>query len=172
MQLKTRLYQQLVKVRGVSEKLLEAFRTPKDWTHQVDPTANHALWFAGHMGTTDNFFISLLDPSQVRDREGFREQFGIGSRPVDDPSAYPPVAEVVDYMRDRRKTLLAIVERMSDEDLGRSVPEGAPEMWTDLGSILETAIWHEGMHAGQVSIARRSLGNAPLRDTPQQVWQG
>lgn len=162
MQLKERLKSQLLKVRGLSEELLKAFNKPEEWTHQVAPNSNHALWFVGHMGVTDNFFLSMLDSSKVKDAEGYAERFGIGSQPVDDASAYPPVEEVLGYMRERRAALLEILDQMSEGDLGRSVPEGAPAMWTDFASVLETAIWHETMHAGQVTVARRALGNAPL----------
>lgn len=164
MQLKERLKAQLEKVRGMSEGMLQSFKEPKEWTYQVAPTANHALWFAGHMGGADNFFLSMLDPSKTIEKPGYQKHFGMGSQPVDDPSAYPPVEEVLAHMRERRQALLAVLDAMSDEDLARSVPEGTPAMWTDLASVLEMAAWHEGLHAGQVSIARRALGNNPLLD--------
>ena len=153
---------QMEKVRELSEGFLQSFETPEQWTHQVDPTANHALWFAGHMGIADNFFISTLDPDKAQDAAGFSEVFGMGSQPTSDIEAYPPVEEVLAYMRDRRQVFLKILSGMSDEDLAQPTPEGAPDMWPDMASIFEMAIWHEAMHAGQVSVARRSLGNQPL----------
>jgi uncharacterized damage-inducible protein DinB len=162
MQLKERLKTQLEKVRGMSEGMLASFKEPKEWTYQVAPTANHALWFAGHMGGTDNFFLATLDPSKAIEKPGYQERFGMGSRPVDDPSAYPPVEEVLDFMRERRQALLAVLDAMSDEDLARPVPEEMTAMGTDWASLLEMAVWHESLHAGQVSIARRALGNNPL----------
>ncbi len=162
MNVKMRLKSQLEKVRALTESLLKAFQTPEEWTYQVDATANHALWFVGHISTVDNFFISLLAPNEVRDHDGYRELFGIGSQPVSDPSAYPPVEEVLAYWRERRQTLLKVLDAMSEEDLARSVPDGSPAMWTDFASVLETAIWHETLHAGQVSVARKALGHAPL----------
>ena len=53
---KQRLQRQLVEMRQRSERLLADFRTPGQWTFQVHPSCNHALWFAGHMATSDNFF--------------------------------------------------------------------------------------------------------------------
>src|SRR5438132_453666 len=57
MRLSDRLTRQLKQSREFCEKLFEAFKTPEDWTHQIAPGTNHALWFAGHMATADNFFI-------------------------------------------------------------------------------------------------------------------
>ena len=93
--------------------------------------------------------------------------FGMGSQPTSDVDAFPPVDEVLSYMRDRRGELLKVLNSMSDADLARPKPEGAPDMFTDLASVFETAIWHEALHAGQVSVARRALGHAPLFDSPR-----
>ena len=143
---------------------MQAFETPEQWTYQVAPSANHALWFAGHMGIADNYFLSIVDPDKSRDADGYSEVFGMGSQPTSDVDAYPPVDEVLAYMRDRRDQLLKVLGGMGEADLARSKPEGAADMFTDLASVFEMAIWHEALHAGQVSVARRALGNAPLFD--------
>ena len=71
MSLQDRLRRQLVKTRDLSEKLLADFHTPEQWVHQVHPGCNHALWFAGHMANSDNFFLSLVAPNQSRPLAGF-----------------------------------------------------------------------------------------------------
>ena len=85
---KQRLQRQLVEMRQRSERLLADFRTPEQWTFQVHPTCNHALWFAGHMATSDNFFLSLIAPEKARQLPEFQARFGIGSQPTNDPAAY------------------------------------------------------------------------------------
>ena len=45
---------------------LADFKTPEQWVFQVHPHCNHALWFAGHMATSDNFFLSLVAPEKAR----------------------------------------------------------------------------------------------------------
>jgi len=162
MELKCRLKKQLENSRGFTEALLEDFHTPEQWLHQVTPKSNHALWFAGHLGVADNFFLSIVDPDSAAKHPQFGELFGMGSQPTGDPSRYPPAEEVLAFMRDRRQALLLSLEKMSEADLAQPVPEGGMPMWKDLGGVFETAIWHESMHAGQVSIARRSLGHDPL----------
>ena len=157
-----RLKKQIEDTREMSEGMLKAFETPEQWTYQVHPTANHALWFAGHMAVADNFFISVVAPDKGKELVGFDEKFGMGSKPDSDPAAYPPPAEVLDAMRERRRALLAALDGLSDDDLTKPTPEGSPEMFTDLGSIFELTIRHEAMHLGQVTIGRRALGNEPL----------
>jgi uncharacterized damage-inducible protein DinB len=162
MSLKQRLARQLVTNRQMSERLLADFRTPQQWTFQVHPACNHALWFAGHMATSDNFFLSLVAPDRSRPIPEFQAQFGMGSQPTSDPGAYPPAEAVLTTMRERRAALLDALEGMSDEDLARKTPAGAPDFLPDVGSVFELAIWHEGQHRGQLSVARRALGFPPL----------
>ncbi len=159
---RNRLLAQLKHARQLTEALFASFTKPSDWTHQVHPKANHALWVAGHMGTVDNFFISLLDKSQVRSLPGYDKLFGMGSIPTSDPADYPNPDEVLAYMRERRETLLEIMSGISDEGMEASTGDGAPDFIPDVAAVFETAIWHEGMHAGQVTVARRGLGHDPL----------
>ena len=169
MPLKQRLLRQLVSARQLSERLLADFKTPDQWTRQVHGQCNHALWFAGHMGNTDNFMISLIAPERVAEKPGFAALFGVGSQPSGNPDDYPPIDDVVDYMHDRRRTLLDILEGLSDDDLTRSTPDGAPQFMPDFASVFETAVWHEGLHSGQLTVVRRALGYEPLSDSRENV---
>lgn len=162
MNLKERLRRQMLTARETSERLLADFKTPEDWTRQVHPHCNHALWFAGHMAQTDNFFISVLDPAKAKDWPEFAKLFGMGSHPTANPDDYPAPAEVLATMRERRQTLLSILDNLSEEDFSEPMPKGTPEFLPDKGSVFETSIWHEGMHSGQLSVARRALGHEPL----------
>ena len=162
MSTKACLQEQLARARGFSEQILADFERPADWTHQVHERANHALWFVGHMGVTDDFMISLMDASLVRPLAGYREKFGVGSQPIRDPEMYPPAHEVLAYMQERRRTLLSILDRLSEEELSTPTPPGAPDFLPDFESLFQTVAWHEGLHAGQITVAHRALGHDPL----------
>src|SRR5688500_1761491 len=159
---KDRLKRQLVSVRQNSERLLADFQTPYQWTFQVHPNCNHALWFAGHMATSDNFFLSLVAPEKSKKLPDFQAKFGMGSQPTNQPAEYPDPESVLGTMRERRQVLLETLEGMTDDDLARKTPSGAPDFLPDVASVFELAIWHEGQHSGQVSVARRALGHKPL----------
>ncbi len=162
-----RLEARLQGAREFTEQLLSKFNTPEEWTHQVHPKANHALWFAGHMGFADNFFVSLVDPGKAVEKEGYGETFGMGSQPTNNPDDYPSVEDVLAFMRNRREALLGVLADLSDDDLAKPTPEGAPDFLSDVASIFEMAVWHEGIHAGQATVAHRSLGNAPMFGAPE-----
>ncbi|MEQ8786619.1 MAG: DinB family protein [Pirellulaceae bacterium] len=162
MSLKERIQRQLESARQLSERMLADFKSPEQWTHQVCEGGNHALWFAGHMANTDNFLISLVAPQRAREQDGFAAAFGMGSKPQSSAEQYPPVDEVLSTMRERRATLLDVLATLTDDDLSRPTPAGAPDFLADFASVFELAVWHEGLHSGQLSVVRRSLGHAPL----------
>jgi len=162
MNLADRLLRQLNSVRDSSEKILAAFETREDWTRQLVPGTNHAMWFAGHMATADNFFIGQIDAKRCKEFAGWDKLFGMGSKPTNDPDDYPPVAEVHDAMRERRSVLIELLKGKSDAELNGPPAAGASDFLPDLGSIFEIAAWHEAIHLGQVSVIRRALGHSPI----------
>jgi uncharacterized damage-inducible protein DinB len=163
MEYKPRLKSLLEQARKTSENMLASFKTPQDWTYQVHPSANHAMWFAGHMTSVDNFFVSVLAPDKaITLPPGWKEMFGMGSKPSPNPTDYPPPEEVLRLMRDRRQAFMAAFDSLNEGDLTKSMPNGAPDFLKDYAGVFEAAIWHEGLHTGQLSIARRALGHAPL----------
>jgi hypothetical protein len=162
MTLAERLLQQLKQTRDFSDKVLSAFQKPEDWTHQIVPGSNHAMWFAGHMAASDNFFIGAVDPTRVKEFEGWSKLFGMGSVPTGDPDDYPPVAEVLDAMRERRGVLVELLRGRTDAELNGPPPAGASDFLPQFASVFEMAIWHEAMHVGQVTMVRRALGHRPL----------
>lgn len=162
MEAKRRLQKQLEAARNYSRTLLADFRTPEEWTRQVHAQANHALWFAGHMAVSDNFFLSNIAPERNRRRPEFEKAFGTGSQPTSNPADYPSPEEVLAYMDERRAAFLEVLESLSDADLERPLPKGTPNFLADVGSVFETAVWHEGLHSGQLSVCRRALGHRPV----------
>ena len=167
MSLNARLKANLVQAREMTEGILATLKSPEEWTHQVHPKANHALWIVGHLGHADNFFMSLIDPEKSVEKEGWSEAFGMGSQPTSDPSVYPPKEEVLSYFRERRKTLLGLLDDLSEEDLATKTPEGSPDFMADFEQAFEMAMWHEGIHTGQLTVAHRSLGHPPLFASPE-----
>lgn len=166
MGLKEHLRKTLVQTRQFTLELLSTFQKPEEWVFQVHPHANHAMWFIGHVSTSDNFFIRMLDATQVRDKPEFTDKFGTGSEPAGDVAAYPPADEVLAYMAERRAKLLELLDRMSEDDLRTKTPPGTPPFLQDFAAVFNMAAWHESMHAGQLTVARRALGHPQVMGGP------
>jgi hypothetical protein len=147
--------------RRFSEGLLTAFTKPGEWTHQLFPGANHALWFAGHMALVDNSFLKRVADKGI-DKPDYAAKFGRGSQATGNPADYPPADEVVSFMRGRRKLVMEEVAKFTDADLPKPLPQGFPPFLPDFGQLFAFFAWHEGMHAGQISMIRRALGHPPI----------
>ena len=162
------LQNQLRTIRQISEQMLTAFATAEEWTHRVHDKANHALWFAGHMGIVDDFLIRAIAPEKSSSPAGYQDKFGMGSRPTANPADYPPVHDVLAFMRNRREALLEVLAGLEEDDLQKPSPEGMPEFMPDVASLFGSAVWHEALHLGQVTVVRRHLGHPPLADAPPE----
>jgi uncharacterized damage-inducible protein DinB len=148
--------------RRFSEGVLSSFKTPEEWTHQLFPGANHAMWFAGHMAMVDNSFLRRVAPEKGLEKPDYAAKFGRGSTATDNPADYPPADELMAFMRDRRKLMMEEIAKFTDADLSKPLPQGFPAFLPDFGQLFAFFAWHEGMHAGQISMVRRALGHPPI----------
>jgi uncharacterized damage-inducible protein DinB len=152
--------------RRLSSGLLASFKTPEDWVFQIHPKANHALWIAAHLGLVDNSIAGRFRPAVATKPEGWDALFSFGSQPKADASFYPSAEEVIAYYHDRRGVLMRVLEELSDDELRAPAPAtgerspiaGAPT----IGHLFIFTSQHEAMHSGQLTVAHRALGHAPL----------
>ncbi len=163
---KTHMKYLLGRARWLTEQTAEAFKTEDDWFYQPFDKANYPIWVIGHLGLADNAFIGMFRDELTTKPDGWDELFWFGSELKEDRSVYPSAEEALAYFRERRETLLTAIDSLTDEDLAKEAPPadamspiaGAP----NLAHIFFFASFHEGVHCGQLTIARRGLGNEPL----------
>lgn len=152
--------------RKMAEQMLSAFESEDDWFYRPFAEANPAVWIVAHLGIADNTFATVFRPEVNAKPDGWDDLFWFGSRMQDDRSIYPEPTAVLEYYRDRRETFLSVLDELTPADISKPAPAagqrspiaGAP----NLGSWLWFALWHEGLHTGQLSVCHRGLGNAPL----------
>lgn len=131
------------------------------WCHQPIPGANHALWIVGHLAHTDNYFLTAVAGRESRVPADWDELFGMGSKPVGDPGKYPNPAAVKDVLRSRRDELLAWFSSLSDAQLAKPLEGDLAGFAPDHAALASSIAWHEGLHSGQLTVVRKSLGFAP-----------
>src|SRR5262249_19703331 len=81
MDMKQQIKWQLQTIRQFDEQFLPALKSPADWTHQVFPGSNHALWVVGHLAMVDNNVLAKLFPEKSTPKPGWSEKFGRQSKP-------------------------------------------------------------------------------------------
>jgi hypothetical protein len=120
---------------------------------------NHPAWILGHVALGSDFVALLLGKELLTD-DGWMKTFGPGSVPVEDRSAYPTKAELVDTMRKTHARAIELLEAATVEELAAPnqtpfFPQQFPTVG-DLATHLVTT--HAAMHLGQLSAWRRCVG--------------
>jgi uncharacterized damage-inducible protein DinB len=137
---------------------------PDKLCHQPVPNANHALWVLGHLACSDDFFATHLGGRESVIDEKWPELFGMGSKPIDDPGAYPSLEEVLAALERARQTMLETFQAMGEQKLMSPTPDDWQAFAPTYAVVMGSVAFHEGFHAGQVSAIRRSLGLGPALD--------
>jgi len=132
-----------------------------EWVHQPCNGANHALWNIGHLAASDKSFLDMLGGSTSAVPESYNELFGMGSEPKGALSAYPAPAEVVKVFQTVRGELIAHAKAMTGAQLAAATPnEQMAQVAPTLAQFLNFMVLHDSTHAGQICIARKSLGKS------------
>lgn len=130
--------------------------------YQPIPDANHALWVMGHLACTDEFFMQVCGGPWNQRFEQLKAVFFMGSKPVSDPGAHPPVAEVREWFQDSRARMIEWLKGQTMEELATPLPEFLQRAAADRLKLIARLAVHESAHAGQLTVVRKSLGLAPV----------
>ncbi len=145
----TRLYEKAVD--GLDRDLL---------LKRPDERTNPLLWIAGHLASTRYGAMGLLGrPREVP----FGRVFFRGSS-VADPSALPPIAEVLAAWREVSPALQSRLEEVTDVELSAPSPREFPIADRTVGGAVTFLAYHEAYHVGQMSYVRKWLGFPGLVD--------
>jgi uncharacterized damage-inducible protein DinB len=138
---------------------------PEDWFRMPHEGVSHVAWQVGHLA----FAQYRLSLERIRGRKPGDEQlfpadyhqlFGRNSIPVGDPTAYPTQAEIRQVFNAVHRRALEETSTLSDAVLAE--PSPAHTRFTTKGGSLTWCAEHEMLHAGQIGLLRRLLGQAPL----------
>jgi hypothetical protein len=126
--------------------------------------ANHIAWQLGHLIKSEPELVHMELPDAVYPElpAGFAEQHSKETATVDPPKGFHTKAEYLALSKEVRGATLALLDNMSDADIGRA-STGKMARWAptlaDLFLMLGT---HTMMHAGQFTVVRRKLGKPVL----------
>ncbi len=160
------LAEQIDGTRAWTLKLL-ADLSGDDWGFQPAAGLAHAAWLCGHLACSQHLLIHTrcLQRPFLDDR--FVAHFPIGG-PVKSlrEHDYPPIAQILDILRDVHVRTLAALRDVSEDLLAQPCAgkDGAPHphYTTKRGAIVHCDR-HEAFHAGQIALIRRLTGKSFLR---------
>lgn len=146
--------------RGKTVQLVEDVPESKLFTTAWD-SGNHVLWILGHLAWTDDYFMQMAGNRDSVLPAGWADRFGIRSTPTPNPDDYPAPAEVRDRLASTRATLLDWFRSMDPAQAKAELPEALSGFAPNTAGLASTLAWHEGLHAGQITVIRRKLGLGP-----------
>lgn len=119
---------------------------------------NHPAWTFGHIGIYPPVLAAILEGRPFEDP--IHHRYGRDSRPLPDPAAYPPKAELMAAYLEGHDRLAAVLERTDPAVLAQPIPL---ERWKSrfpliADAVVHLMIDHESTHLGQVSAWRRAGG--------------
>jgi hypothetical protein len=140
--------------------LLEDIPADK-WCYQPFPGANHALWTVGHLAVVNHRFTATLEGRQPEPHGNYQELFGMGTTPVGNPAAYPPVSEVLAFAAQVREAWLAAIKAVSPGRLTEETPEQFRRFAPTWGMMVAGLSQHTAFHMGELAVIRKALGMKP-----------
>ena len=136
--------------------------TPQEYLHRPAAKANCVAWTIGHLVLSDRRTLERLgvggDLPALPD--GFEKRF---SRDEGCPQAgdFGDVSGLLQLFNQHRQRLIDAVQRATPGQLNKPLEKPHP-MFSTPGELALFMSAHTAMHAGQITIIRRSLGRPPL----------
>jgi hypothetical protein len=136
--------------------------SPSELLHQPTPGSNSAAWIIGHLALSvrraaERIGVSDLPPIP----EGFVERFSQTGKPAEDQSGLGDPTGLLPLFDAHLDTLLAAIEGVPPERMAEPPPQARPFV-TNFAEALLFGSLHVAVHAGQLSMIRRSLGKPPV----------
>ena len=147
----------------VSQTLLQRYvadLNSQEYLHRPSPSANCAAWIVGHLTVSERGGLKRLGAPMPELPEGFEHRF---SREEGCPQAqeFGDVTRLMPLFDEHRNRLIAAVKSATPEQLDKPLEKAHP-LFNTVGEFLTFYALHGAMHAGQITMIRRSLGRPPL----------
>jgi hypothetical protein len=137
--------------------------TDEDLMRRPVPNANHIAWQLGHLIAAEHQLNNMVCPESMPELpSGFAEKHGKETASSDDVSAFCTKQEYIEAMEQQRAGTLALLDRLSDEELEKPAPEPIQKFGPTVGAVIAGNSAHWMMHAGQWVIVRRQLGKVAM----------
>jgi len=130
--------------------------------HQPCPGANHAMWTIGHLACTDEHFMNKVFGRPFNKFEAWQDKFFMNSKPTENLADYPPITEVKEALANNREQLISCFKALDPAKLTSPLPGDLKDFAPSHAALISIIAWHEGMHAGQLAVIRKSLSLAPV----------
>ena len=120
------------------------------------PGANHIAWQLGHLISSEHHMMSGMEGADMPALpDGFADRHNAETSKSDDRSKFDTKEKYVELYQSVRAATLAMLDRVTVEQLDQPAPETVSKISPTVGHTLALQATHELMHVGQYSVVRR-----------------
>ncbi len=134
---------------------------PQEFEHQPFPGVNSVAWILGHLAMTDRRILGLFNVEGPAIPEGFADRFKQTRTAATEQKGLGEPKELVAIFDAYRSKLIETVLSASMEALNKPLPTPLGPA-TTVGEAATFMSVHVSLHAGQITLIRRSLGYPPV----------
>jgi hypothetical protein len=140
--------------------LLVADVRPDQMHLQSAPGERHPAWLLGHLLLADTYLLSLLDVQPLSDDfPSLLQRYGPKSVPASASDDGDPRDLLVENLVRTNTLRLAKIRQMTDHDLAQPMRDAfLAQAQPTIGHHLQSLVFHEGYHSGQLSSWRKAHG--------------
>ena len=155
----------VVNALQVAQRLLNRYcedLKPDEWLHRPCAGGNTAAWIVGHLVLTERLALGRVGVTELPTLpDGFEQRF---ARDEAAPRAaeYGDVTLLLPLFNRHRQLLIDAVQRAAPEVLEKLLDKPHPLYGSHVWQSVAFMAAHVSMHAGQITIIRRSLGRPPI----------
>jgi DinB superfamily len=156
--------EQIQFARKYTTELLDTI--PEDRWFETPGGITHIAWQVWHLTSAQFALAHFRWRGEQPEYESFfpqkvRKLFPRDAAPDPDSSKYPPIAEFREMFNQVYELTLRVVPHYTDEEF--DTPITSPHRFCQTrGDCLFWAAAHEMLHAGQIGLVRRLLGEKPM----------
>lgn len=140
---------------------------PEDMCVQAVPGGRHPAWILGHLLLADTYLLFLLGTRELpSDFPALLRTCGPGAMPTSDAGVYDAKALLVRRLVETGALRVGVVRDMTTGAFERPLPDDVlARAQPTVGHHLQSQVFHEGYHNGQLSSWRKARGLTPGRWT-------
>ena len=123
------------------------------------PGTNHPAWLLGHVAVSGDRMSAATCGKETQTDQATQELFVAGSTCHEDPSKYPPRAQIDAMFRDCQANVVELLKAFPNGKWDDPSPEGwNKDLFPTLGTIWTLIGSHPFWHVGHLTVCRAALG--------------
>ena len=134
---------------------------PQEYLHRPAEKANCTAWLLGHLALSDRRALEVMGAPLPALPEGFAQRFS-QKEGCPQASDFGDVSQAVSAFHEHRSRLIETVRQATPQQLDKPLERAFPGLAQTVGELANFMAVHSAMHAGQITIIRRSLGKPPV----------